>query len=79
MDKEVIDSQSYAWVGAFVYSHEKDENVFFGALRFKAEDLVLSRKVASFIEIYGPCVPVSEIPAVTVSFGNLRTNGKLPM
>lgn len=76
MDREVNDSQPYTWVGAFVYFHEMDEIVFVGALRFKAEDLVLSRKVASFIEVYGPCVPVSEIAPVTVSFGNLRTNGK---
>ena len=53
MDEEVIDGTPYTWVGAFVYSHEKDENVFVGALRFKGEDLVLSRKVASFVEVYG--------------------------
>jgi hypothetical protein len=75
MDEEVIDGKPYTWVGAFVYSHEKDENVFVGALRFKGEDLVLSRKVASFVEVYGRRIPVSEIPKVTVTFGNLNVNG----
>ena len=54
----------------------KDENVFIGALRFPGEDLVLSRKVASFVEVYGQRIPVSEIPKVTVTFGNLAVNGK---
>lgn len=52
------------------------ENVFVGALRFKGENLVLSRKVASFVEVYGRRIPVSDIPKVTVTFGNLTVNGK---
>jgi hypothetical protein len=76
MDEEVIDGKTHTWVGAFVYSHEKDENVFIGALRFKAEDLVLSKRVASFVEAYGRRIPVAEIPKVTVTFGNLNVNGK---
>jgi hypothetical protein len=76
MDEEVIDGKTHTWVGAFVYSHEKDENVFIGALRFKAEDLVLSKRVASFVEVYGQRIPVVEIPKVTVTFGNLKINGK---
>ena len=76
MDEEEVVDKPHTWVGAFVYSHEKDENVFVGALRFKGEDLVLSRKVASFVEVYGRRIPVSEIPKVTVTFGNLRVNGK---
>jgi Ca2+-binding EF-hand superfamily protein len=76
MDEEVIDGKTHTWVGAFVYSHEKDENVFIGALRFKAEDLVLSKRVASFVEVYGRRIPVAEIPKVTVTFGNLKINGK---
>jgi hypothetical protein len=76
MDNEVIGGKPCTWVGAFVYSHENDENVFIGALRFKGEDLVLSRRVASFVEVYGRRIPVSEIPKVTVTFGNLAVNGK---
>jgi hypothetical protein len=76
MDEEVIDGKTHTWVGAFVYSHEKDENVFIGALRFKAEDLVLSKRVASFVEVYGQRIPVVEIPKVTVTFGNLKINSK---
>ena len=53
MDQQMIDGKPYTWVGAFVYSHDKDENVFVGALRFKGEKLVLDRKVANFVEVYG--------------------------
>ena len=76
MDKEEIDGKPSTWVGVFVYPHEKDENVFVGALRFKGENLVLSRKVASFVEVYGRRIPLTEIPKVTVTFGNLMVNGR---
>ena len=76
MDKEEIDGQAFTWVGVFVYPHEKEENVFIGALRFKGQDLVLSRRLASFVEVYGRRIPVSEIPKVTVAFGNLAVNGR---
>ena len=76
MDREEIDGKPCTWVGVFVYSHEKDENVFVGALRFKGEDLVLARKLASFVEVYGRRIPVGEIPQVTVTLGNLVVNGK---
>ena len=76
MDKEEVDGQPMTWVGAFVYSHDKDENIFIGALRFKGEKLVLARKVASFVEVYGQRIPVAEIPKVVVTFGNLNVNRK---
>ena len=76
MDAEQVAGKPYTWVGAFVYSHQKDENVFVGALRFKGDKLVLSRRVASFVEVYGRRRPVSEIPKVTVTLDNLRLNGK---
>ena len=76
MDREEVDGKPCTWVGAFVDSHEKDENVFVGALRFQGENLVLSRKLASFVEVYGRRVPVGEIPRVTVTFGDLVVNGK---
>lgn len=76
MDREEIDGKPYTWVGVFLYSHAKDENVFVGALRFRGEDLVLSRKLASFVEVYGRRIPVGEIPRVTVTLGNLVVNGK---
>jgi hypothetical protein len=75
MDQEMVEGQPFTWVGGFVYSHEKDENVFIGALRFPGENLVLDRKVASFVEVYGRAIPVEQIPKVTVTFGNLRVNG----
>jgi len=77
MDAQTIDGQAYTWVGAFVYSHEKDENIFVGALRFKGEKLMLDRKVANFIEIYGRQKPVSEIPKLTVTFSAPIVNGIL--
>jgi len=75
MDQEQVGDKRATWVGAFVHSHELDEEIFVGALRFPAEKLVLGRKVASFVEVYGKRIPVEEIPQVTVSFGNLRVNG----
>lgn len=69
MDKQEIDGKPFTWVGVFVFSHDKGENVFVGALRFKGESLVLSGKVASFVEIYGGRIPVSQIPRLTVTFG----------
>lgn len=76
MDKEKVDGKPCTWVGAFVYSHEEDENVFVGALRFKGEDLVLDRKVANFVEVYGRRRPVSDIPKVIVTFGRIKVNGQ---
>ena len=76
MDREEIDGQPFTWVGVFVYPHEKEENVFVGALRFKSENLVLSGKVASFVEVYGRRIPATEIPKLTVTFGNLTVNGR---
>ncbi len=76
MDREQVADKGCTWVGAFVYSHAKDENVFVGALRFPAEKLVLSRQLASFVEVYGRRQPVEKIPKVLVTFGNLRVNGQ---
>jgi len=76
MDREMVEGKPYTWVGAFVYSHEKDENIFIGALRFPGENLVLDRNIANFVEVYGRAIPVEQIPKVTVTFGNLRVNGK---
>jgi hypothetical protein len=76
MDKEEIDGKPFTWVGVLVHNHAKGENVFAGALRFKGDNLVLARQVASFVEVYGGRIPVGDIPKVTVTFGNLRVNGK---
>jgi hypothetical protein len=76
MDREVVEGKPYTWVGAFVYSHESDENIFVGALRFPGENLILASKLASFVEIYGRQIPVEQIPKLTVTFGNLRVNGQ---
>ncbi len=77
MDREVVAKKPCTWVGAFVYSHTRDENVFVGALRFPAEKLVLARRLASFVEIYGRRIPVEKIPKVQVTCGNLKVNGQV--
>jgi hypothetical protein len=38
--------------------------------------LVLGRKVANFVEVYGRRRPVADIPKVTVMFGPPVVNGK---
>lgn len=78
MDREEINGKPYTWVGAFIYSHDRGENLFIGALRFKGENLVLERKVANFVEVYGRRRPVADIPKVTVTFGPPVVNGKAP-
>lgn len=75
MDREVVDGQPHTWVGNFIYNHATDSNIFVGALRFPGEDLVLDRKVANFVEIYGRRRPVSEIPKLTVTFFPPVVNG----
>ena len=75
MDQQTIDGKPYTWVGAFVYSHEDNENLFVGALRFKGENLILDRKIANFIEIYGTRRPAADIPKVTVAFSAPIVNG----
>ncbi len=75
MDTELINEKPHTWVGAFVYSHEKDENLFIGALRFKGDKLILERKIANFVEVYGARKPVSDIPKLTVTFGPPVVNG----
>ena len=77
MDREQVGGKPHTWVGAFVYSHDKDENVFVGALRFPGENLVLNRKVANFVEVYGRRKPVADIPKVTVTFGPPVVNGSV--
>jgi hypothetical protein len=77
MDRELVEGKPSTWVGAFVYVRETDENIFVGALRFPGESLVLSSRLASFVEIYGRLIPVEEIPKVTVTLGNLRVNGQV--
>jgi hypothetical protein len=75
MDQEMIEGKPFTWVGAFVYSHEKDENVFVGALRFECEKLVLDRKVANIVEVYSRRRPVADTPKVTITFGPPVVNG----
>jgi hypothetical protein len=64
-----------AWFGAFVRSRDSGEEVYVGALRFPGAAPRLHEQLASFVEIYGPAIPVGSIPKVTVTYGNWRING----
>lgn len=75
MDRELVDGKPFTWVGAFVFRHESNENLFVGALRFPGEGLTLGRKVANFVEVYGPRRPVEAIPKVQVTFSPPIVNG----
>ena len=75
MDQQTIDGKPYTWIGAFVYSHENDENLFVWRSRFKGENLILDRNVANFIEVYGRERPVTDIPKVTITFSPPVVNG----
>ncbi len=75
MDQEMVKDKAYTWVGAFMYAHEKNENLFIGALRFKGDKLVLDREVRNFVAVYGERRPVTDIPKVTVTFGPPVVNG----
>ena len=76
MDRQVIAGRPYTWVGAFVYSHQKDEHAFVGALRFKGDNLVLHQLLGSFVELYSYTKLPSTIPELTLTFGNVTVNGK---
>jgi hypothetical protein len=76
MDRGEVHGEKGTWVGGFVYSHERHENAFIGALWFKGENLVLDKSIASFLEIYGETIPVSEIPTVRIRYENPTVNGQ---
>jgi hypothetical protein len=71
-----VDGKSYTWVGAFVYSHDEQQEQYIGSLRFEGAELELGRQLASFVEIYGGLIPYEKIPKVTITFENWRVNGK---
>jgi len=75
MDRSVVHGEVGTWVGGFVYSHERHENAFIGAMWFKGADLVLDKSIASFIEIYGGRIPIATIPTVHIRYANPTVNG----
>jgi hypothetical protein len=79
-DREVRDGRTNRWVGAFVYSHQTDRETYIGAIRLPGDGLVLGRALTSFVEIYGGPVTLDRVPALTITFGNHRADGKpIPM
>jgi hypothetical protein len=77
MDHSQVHGQDGTWVGAFVYSYQRHENAFIGALWFKDNDLVLDKSIASFVEIYGEVIPVATVPTVRIRYENPTVNGKI--
>jgi hypothetical protein len=76
MDRELVGDGATTWVGAYLHVYATGENVFVGALRFPSEKLVLGRRTASFVEIYGRAIPVERIPRLTVTLGNFTAAGR---
>ena len=73
---EMINGKPHTWVTASVVSHANKKTFPIGALRFPGAKLRLSRQLAGFIEIYGPRIPLKQIPQITVTFETWRINGK---
>ncbi len=73
---ETIKGKKHTWVDGFVYSHKDKKTVQIGSLRFAGAKLVLGRRLAGFIEIYGSRIPLASIPKITVTFEAWRINGK---
>lgn len=74
-NRQVLPGKVCTWVSAFVYSHEKNATVYIGALRFKGDKLILERKMANFVQLYGQRRPVGDIPKLKVTFGPPVVNG----
>jgi len=73
---EMIKGQPHTWVTASVVSHANKKTFPIGALRFPGAKLMLGRQLAGFIEIYGPRIPLKQIPQLTVTFEDWRINDK---
>lgn len=72
---EPADDPAYSWVGLSIRGHASGEERFVGALRFPGSELRLDGKLAAFVEIYGPRIPVAAIPQLRISFSALTLNG----
>ncbi len=75
MEVEKSPEGGNVWAGAFLYSHENDETLFMGALRFRGQALQLADRVCTFLELYDKPVRVRDIPALSVTLSNLQVNG----
>ena len=75
-DRQDIHGKPFTWVQATLVRHDKHDEVFLGSLRFPGDQLMLSRQLASFVEIYTPGRPLEETPKVSVTLENLQINGR---
>ena len=75
-DRQDIHGKPFTWVQATLVCHNKHDEVFLGSLRFPGDQLMLSRQLASFVEIYTPGRPLEETPKVSVTLENLQINGR---
>jgi hypothetical protein len=74
--RQDIHGKLFTWIQASVVRHDKHDEVFVGSLRFPGDQLMLSRQLASFVEIYTPGRPLEETPKVSVALENLQINGR---
>lgn len=80
LDREVREGQTNRWLGAFVYNHQTDRETYVGAVRIPGDQLRLGRQLTSFVEIYGGPITPDRVPALSVTFGNHRADGRpIPM
>ena len=75
-DRQDIHGKPFTWVQATLVRHDKHDEVFLGSLRFPGDQLMLSRQLASFVEIYTPGRPLEETPKLSVTLENLQINGR---
>ncbi len=66
---------SNVWAGAYLYSHENDETLFIGALRFPGQALQLADQVCIFVELFDEPVRVRDIPELRITLGKPQVNG----
>ena len=75
-DREIIRGKPFTWVQATLVRHHEHDELFLGSLRFPGDQLMLSRQLASFVEIYTPVRTLEETPKFSVTLENLQINGR---
>jgi hypothetical protein len=74
--REIIRGKPFTWVQATLVRHHEHDELILGSLRFPGEQLMLSRQLDSFVEIYTPERTLGETPKLSVTLENLQINGR---
>jgi hypothetical protein len=74
-NRQVIKGKPFTWVLATVVRHDKHDEVIVGSLRFPGDQLMLSRQIDSFVELYTRGRTALETPKLSVTLENLQING----